>query len=165
MNGRHLWVMACLALGACKDSTPVTGWPFDPVEFFAGHTQGEAKLQTLTGRSHAVSVDSVGKSDGRGGLILKQKIVEDREPPRIRTWTIRPTGPNHWSGTLTDAAGPVSVERTSADVTIRYRMRNGASVEQHLEKPPGVVVDNHMTVSRFGIRLARLDEQIRKLGS
>jgi Protein of unknown function (DUF3833) len=162
---RRGWVMACLALGACTDSTPTTGWPFDPVEFFAGHTRGEAKLDTLTGRRHAISVDSFGTPDGHGGLILEQRIAEEGKSPRVRTWTIRPSGPNRWTGTLTDAAGPVSVERTSSDVTIVYRLRNGASVEQHLEKPPGDVVDNHMTVSRFGIRLARLDERIRKLGS
>jgi hypothetical protein len=44
-------------------------------------------------------------------------------------------------------------------------MKNGARVEQHLqqERPAGTV-SNHMTVSGFGVRLATLDERIRKVG-
>ena len=52
-----------------------------------------------------------------------------------------------------------------SEVIISYRMQNGAKVEQHLQRPPAGVVENHMMVTRFGIRLATLDEQIRKAGA
>lgn len=160
---KKLCALAIAVLGGCENKVGVSGWPFDPVQFFAGHTHGEARLRLITGVSRRVSVDSIGTSDGRGGLVLGQAIREDGQAERVRRWTIQPAGPNHWTGTLTDAVGPVDVRRTTTDVTIRYRMKSGPEVEQHLQLPPGGQAWNHMTVSRFGIRVATLDEQIRKL--
>ena len=155
---------AALTLCACgRSAVPETGWPFDPIRFFTGHTQGTATLRTITGASHQIAVDSHGSADGHGGLVLDQAIDEQGKRPRTRRWVLRPAGPNRWTGTLTDAAGPVAVERTQADVVIRYRMHSGANVEQHLQLPPGGLADNHLVVSRFGLKLATLDERIRKL--
>lgn len=150
-------------LGGCSGGNfAATGWPFDPVEFFTGHTRGHATLRLLTGSHHGVSVESYGATDHRGGLRLAQIVREDGKPERERQWILRPAGNNRWRGTLSDAEGPVEVERTPWEVTISYRMHNGAHVEQHLQRPPGGIVENHMIVSRFGIRLATLDERIRK---
>ncbi len=163
---RVLGLLICTLFG-CDSSTrtPVTGWPFDPVQFFAGHTRGDAKLHLITGATRQVSVDSIGTPDGHGGLVLKQTIAEQGSSPRVRQWVLHPAGTNRWTGSLTDARGPVLVERTRNDVTIRYRMKNGAEVEQHLELPPGGFAVNHMSVSRFGIQVAALDERVRKVGA
>src|SRR6185295_13531630 len=110
----------CVMLSVCSDSTPVTGWPFDPIEFFTGHTRGEARLRTIVGSSRRVLVDSVGTPDGHGGLVLVQTIAEQGHPPRVRRWALHPAGKNRWAGALTDAAGAATVTRTSADVTIAY---------------------------------------------
>jgi hypothetical protein len=161
---RSVALVACALAGCSGSDVETTGWPFDPVKFFTGHTQGDATLRLISGASHRVSVDSRGRPDGHGGLVLDQRIREAGKPERTRQWVLHPAGPNRWTGTLTDAVGPVAVERTSEDVTIRYRMHGGAEVEQHLGLPPGgATADNHLTVSRFGIRLATLDEKIRKV--
>jgi Protein of unknown function (DUF3833) len=160
---RSVALLACLLTGCSGSEVATTGRPFDPVQFFAGHTQGEASLRLITGASHRVSVDSRGTADRHGGLVLDQAIREAGKPERTRRWVFRPAGPGRWTGTLTDAVGPVTVERTSVDVAIRYTMHNGENVEQHLQLPPGGAVYNHLTVSRFGIRLATLDEKIRKV--
>ena len=159
---RALALLAFLPAACDSSSVAVTGWSFDPVQFFAGHTQGDATLRLVTGGRHHVSVDSHGTPDGHGGLVLDQTIREQGSKTRTRRWILHPEGANRWSGTLTDAAGHVAVERTPTDVAIRYRMKNGAHVEQHLQQPPSGAVLNHMTVSRFGIRLATLDERITK---
>lgn len=163
MKLKLLFPMAMMLAACGSNSVQVTGWPFDPVKFFTGQTRGDAILKLITGASHRISVDSRGVSDGHGGLVLDQAIREEGSKPRTRRWTMRPEGPNRWTGTLTDASGPVEVERTASDVTIRYRMHNGANVEQHLELPPGGSLDNHLEVSRFGVTLASLDERIRKV--
>jgi len=159
---RHA-LLATLIVGGCSDSNvDLAGSPFDPVQFFTGRSHGDATLQTIVGRPSTVSVDSLGTPDGRGGIVLQQTVRQQGKAARVRKWTLTPRGPSRWSGTLSDAAGPVVVERTASDVAIRYRMKNGARVEQHLKLQPGGVAQNHMTVSRFGLTLATLDERIRK---
>ena len=162
---RSTALLLTCSLAACSSSSDValTGWPFDPVEFFTGHTHGQATLKLITGASRHVSVDSHGRFDGKGGLVLDQLINEQGSRPRMRRWTLHPAGADRWTGTLTDAAGPVVVQRTKSDVTIEYTMHNRARVEQHLQLPPGGIADNHLSVSRFGLKLATLDERIRKL--
>ena len=156
-------VLLVLAAAACSPSPPpVTGWPFDPIRFFAGHTHGEATLHVITGASHHVSIDSRGKLAPPRGLILDQTIREQDKPARVRRWVLAPAGPNRWTGTLTDADGPVEVVRTDRDVAIRYRMHDGSKVEQHLQQPADGLVRNHLTVSKYGLRVATLDEVVRK---
>lgn len=161
---RTVWLILC-ALGGCSDNSqaPGTGGPFDPVQFFAGHTTGAAKLHLITGATRSVAVDSMGTPDGHGGLVLDQTIREQGKSARVRRWVLQPAGPNRWGGTLTDANGPVLVERTPSDVTIRYRMKSGPEVEQHLQLASAGVASNHLSVQRFGIEIATLDERIRKL--
>ena len=151
-----------LVLAGCSSDVPTTGWPFDPIAFFSGRTHGEATLHILLGGSRHIVVDGVGEADGQGGLILDQRIAEEGKRPRLRRWVLHAAGPNRWTGTLSDAKGPVTVERTPAGVSIRYRTHSGQDVAQTLQRPSGGDVDNHLTVSKWGIRLARLDETITK---
>lgn len=161
---RRIGALLLVALSGCSGSnqSSAAGWPFDPVQFFTGHTTGKARLHLITGAVRNVAVDSHGEPDAHGGLVLVQAIAEDGKPARTRRWTLHPAGANRWTGTLTDAQGPVVIERTPTDVVIRYRMKGGLQVEQHLQLPPGGVASNHMSISRFGVRVASLDEQIRK---
>ena len=77
---------------------------------------------------------------------------------------MRQTGPGRWTGTLTDAAGPVTVVEKGNTGLIRYRMRNGAQVEQELRLlPGGRVLRNRLVVHKWGVRVAWVDETIRKL--
>lgn len=159
---RFAAALLLLAVTGCSSQSPTTGWPFDPIAFFSGRTHGEATLHVLLRGSHRIVVDGIGKSDGHGGLILDQRIREEDKAPRVRRWVLHPAGPNRWTGTLTDAQGPVTVESTASGVHIHYRMHSGPQVEQWLQRPPNSAVSNRLTVSRWGIRLAWLDETIRK---
>ena len=163
---RAALLFACL-LGGCHESsqTPDAGGPFDPVQFFSGHSIGEAKLHLITGAQRQVSVDSMGTPDRHGGIVLDQAIREEGKPPRSRRWVLDPAGDNRWSGTLSDAKGPVEVERTPIDVSIRYRMKSGPDVVQHLKLAADGTAENHMSVTRFGLEVATLDERIRKLAN
>ena len=163
MKGGVKVVALLLALAGCSKPPPVAGSSFDPLKFFSGHSHGNARLRTVLGSSRAIWVDSHGAPDGHGGLILDQRMTEQGKPPSARQWVLHPAGAGRWSGTLSDARGPVTIERTPTDVAIRYRMKNGAMVEQHLRQAPSGAVNNALIVTRFGIRLATLSEQIQKL--
>lgn len=158
---------AALALGSCAaPALPPAdaAATFDAVQFFSGRTQGEGTLHRMIGGSSRITVESTGRVDPRGTLILDQKIREDDKLPRLRRWVIRRTGPNRFTGSLTDADGPVEITVAGARATIRYRMKAGPWVEQQLAlQPGGRTLLNRLTVTRLGMRLARLDETIRKL--
>ena len=158
---------AALVLAGCAPSSPLPADPaarFDPVAFFTGHTHGEATLQKVLSPAVRVHVDSIGRSDGHGGLILDQAIRENGKPSRRRRWLFRSDGHSGYRGSLTDVAGPVDFVVAGPRATIHYRMKNGMVVDQRLAlQRDRHTVLNQLVVKKFGVRVARLDETIRKL--
>ena len=159
--------LLALALGSCNVGTVLpadAAARFDPIAFFEGRTRGEGTLHRVLARDLRITVDSSGRRDGRGGLVLDQAIREGDKPARLRRWVMHPAGPNRYRGALTDAVGPVEMTIAGPRATVRYRMRGGLAVEQQLAlQPGGRVVLNELNVRRMGMRVARLDETIRKL--
>jgi hypothetical protein len=160
--------VSLLTLAACGCTRGVVlpaaqGAAFDPIAFFKGHTHGEGDLQTLFGRPVHVSVDSVGTM-GENGLILDQTIREAKKPPSMRRWTIRRVAQNRYTGTLTDAIGPVTAEVVGPRAHIKYLMRHGLVVEQELaQQPGGATLVNRLVVHKFGARVATLNETIKRV--
>ena len=77
---------------------------------------------------------------------------------------MRPVGPNHFTGSLTDAVGPVDVTVAGNRATIRYTMKGGLRVDQLLQlKNDGRTLSNNVVVKKFGLRFARVEGMIRKL--
>lgn len=159
--------LAALALAACA---PASALPadasarFDPAAFFLGRSQGEGSLRKLVGSASRISVDSVGRRMADGSLVLDQAIRDGARPARTRRWVMRPLGGGRFTGSLTDAAGPVAITVAGPRASIRYRMKNGLDVAQQLAlQPGGRILLNRLTVTKFGIRVATLDETIRKL--
>lgn len=136
---------------------------FDPVTFFEGRTHGEGVLRKVFAKPVHVSVDSIGRPVA-DGLILDQIILEDHKPPSTRRWTISRVGQNTYSGTLTDAIGPVTAEVVGPRAEIEYRIRHGLEVEQQLaEQPDGKSLLNHLTVRKLGVQVATLTETIKRV--
>ena len=164
---KRLVAITALALSGCATAPLLPADPaanLDPILFFAGRTVGEGVLHKTIGGSSRITVEGAGRIDERGTLILDQTIREDDKLPRLRRWVMRRASPNRFTGTLTDAAGPVEIAVAGPRATIRYRMENGLAVNQQLAlQPGGRTLINRLTVTRLGIRVARLDETIRKL--
>ncbi len=156
---------AVLVLGsACSAAIPPEGPALDMVAFFTGKTRGEGQLSVLLEAPKRISVDSVGRTDRKGDLILDQTVREEGKAARNRRWVMRRAGPGRFTGTLTDAVGPVSVTVAGSEADIRYKMKDGLSVAQTLQlQPGGQTIANRMAVKKFGVRVARLQETIRKL--
>ena len=137
--------------------------PFDPVAFFTGPTRGEGVLNELLGREKRTQTVSVGHVDKDGWLVLDQKVAVTGDPVRQRRWRLKQTGNGKYSGTLSDAKGPVEVEITGQSVQIHYVMKGGISVEQTLTPMPGGrALDNRATFRKFGMKVAALTERIEK---
>ena len=155
-------------VGAFALTLATTAWaedskPFDPVAFFTGSTHGRGVLNELLGKEKRTSAQSVGRVDKDGWLVLDQKVDVQGDPLRQRHWRLKQVAPGRFSGTLSDAKGPVEVTVAGQSMRIRYTMKNGIKVDQNLSAlPGGKAVDNHTTFRKFGMKVATLVERIEK---
>jgi hypothetical protein len=154
-----------MMLVGCAPSSPLpadAAARFDPVAFFNGHTHGDAILQKAFSPAIRVRVDSLGRADGHGGLILDQAIREGDKPARHRRWRFRANDRGGYTGSLTDAFGPVDFVVAGPRASIKYRLKHGLVVHQQLalQRDRHLVI-NRLIVTKFGVRVATLDEQIR----
>jgi hypothetical protein len=156
-------LLLALTLTACTSvELPAGPAPLDPIAFFTGVTQGEGKLDTLVARPVPITVSSLGFPE-HGGLKLIQRIEEGNKPLRVRTWIMKQAEAGRYTGTLTDAAGPVDIVVTGPRATIRYRTPSGLRIRQQLAlQPDGRTLLNRLEAFKFGIRVATLDETISK---
>ena len=151
-------LLSAVLLGAA-----VAAEPFDPVAFFEGRTHGAGILRVVLKAPQSVRVESVGSIAEDGTLVLRQQIDVEREKPRQRVWRLKRTGRASYSGTLSDARGPVTVTAERGTIRIRYRSSDGLSVQQWLTPAAGgKVIDNRMSFSKLGVTVARLTERIEK---
>jgi hypothetical protein len=68
------------------------------------------------------------------------------------------------TGTLTDATSPVELVIAGDSAVIRYVMKGGLNIEQHLQlQPDGKTLSNHVAAKKFGLKFARVDGTVRKL--
>lgn len=136
---------------------------FDPVEFFRGRTHGVGTLKAALQKSKIIRVDSIGREQKDGALLLIQTVHEPGKAPRTRTWRMRKEPSGRYSGTLSDAKGRVRVDVEPTGVRIRYTDKDNLAFDQRLTATGPRQVSNRMTIKRFGIRVATYDEVIRKL--
>ena len=117
----------------------------------------------LAGR-HGVRDRARGRRDASGALLLDQIVEEEGKPARRRIWRLVRGGGNRVTGTISDARGAVSGELQGNVLHLRYRLAEGASVEQWITlQPGGRTATNRMTFSRFGFRVATVETVIRKV--
>jgi len=152
-----------LVLSGCGAAAPAAPPTFDPLAFFTGQSSGEGTLKVMTKPSVPIHVESQGRPDGKGGVILDQTIREGSKPARKRRWVMRPTSPTTLTGTITDNPGPVTGRLDGNRLLIDYTMKSGLKAEQILTiQPGGRSMINRMTVRKFGIPVAHIHEVITK---
>ena len=84
----------------------------------------------------------------------------------MRSWHLLPAGPGRFTGTLTDANGPVVASVAGPRLDIAYPMKGGLKAVQVLTlRPDGKTLDNELTVTKFGVQLARVGMAAARRGS
>jgi hypothetical protein len=151
-----------LTLAAAGEASAASD-PIDPVAFFTGASHGEGRLREAFKRERRVSTDSVGRAEKDGLLTLDQKMAIEGEPLRVRHWRLRQVAANRFTGTLTDATGPVDAQVIGRAIRIRYPMKGGLKVESWLTAVPGArAFDNKTIITKWGLKVAALTERIEK---
>jgi hypothetical protein len=148
------------ALPAAAATVPL----FDPIGFFAGPTHGTGTLHILFSKPRTTDVRGSGLMTAPGKITLDQDVVQGQGAARHRSWRLRRAGPDHYTGTLTDAVGPVVADAKGNALHIAFTMKGGLRVEQRLYlQPGGEVALNRMTVRKLGVVVATLDERIERV--
>jgi len=108
-------------------------------------------------------VDSIGGKGDRGDFVLIDTVHEGDKPVRQRKWIMKPAGPNHFTGSLTDAIGPVDIKVDGDTAAISYMMKGGLKVEQELQlQRDGKTLGNRVTAKKLGMKFARVEGTVRK---
>jgi hypothetical protein len=140
--------------------------PMQPMEFFEGRTEGSGVVRVLLKKAYRSRSVGNGRMMPDGSLLLVQQVEEGGQPPQQRRWKIRQTGPRTFTGTMSDAVGPVTVDQVGGRYRFRFRLKGNLSVEQWLAPlPGGKVANNSMTVRKLGVRVASGEGTIRRVPS
>lgn len=158
-----LWLPECVAVS--PDHELAAAAPsFSPEGFFAGKTAGSGTLRVVFSRSREVRVAGNGNVDNDGTFVLTQTVMEGDKPARTRVWHLHRVGGNRFTGTLTDAVGPVTGDAHGNLFHLRFRAKGGLRIEQWLYLQPDSRTSlNRMVVRKFGIPVAALSETIRRV--
>ncbi|HEX6661395.1 MAG TPA: DUF3833 family protein [Sphingomicrobium sp.] len=151
---------AALALAGAASAPPPA---LDMTAFFTGRSHADNVMKIVFKQPARLVVDSVGGKGDRGDFVLIDTVREEGKPARERKWIMRPVGPNHFTGSLTDATGPVDVTVNGRQSVIRYTMKGGLKVVQQMVlQADGRTLTNHVVVRKFGLKFASVDGTIRK---
>ena len=157
-----------LELAGCVSTTHLASAPaprFDAVAFFAGRSEGKGVLKIALRRRSTTLVEGKGRVTADGGIVLDQTVRRQGTPATRRQWVLHPVGTGRYTGTLSDAVGPVDGRVEGSVLHLRFAMKGGLQAEQFLAlQPGGSVAQNVMIVRKMGVAVARLDESIMRLG-
>ena len=99
-----------------------------------------------------------------GSLSLVQQVHDDGQPSHQRVWRIRQVSAGRFSGTMSEAVGPVQVQEIGGKFRFKFRMKGNLAVEQWVTPMPGGrSAQSKITVKKFGMRVASSQGTIRKL--
>lgn len=157
-------ISACVPsdhLASVRATAPV----FDPIVFFAGHTKGRGSLAVAMRHRKQTLVDGHGIVTPDGiDLIQDVRLGDDK--PTHRIWHLRRIANGHYTGTLSDARGPVTGKVDGNCFHLRFAMKGGLHAQQWLYLGPGgQTARNRMVVTKFGLPVASLDETIVRIAS
>jgi hypothetical protein len=167
-KGAHeqpLRMIATAALLAGLALSPAqAGRLIDPLRFFEGRTECVSMMNVLMKKPVRMSSFGRGAIGPDGTLVLVQRVEQEGQQPYARRWQIREVAPDHFSGSMSEAEGPVTIERVGGRYRFRFRMKGALSVEQWLiPQPGGRSAISTLLVRKLGFAVARSEGMIRKV--
>jgi len=138
--------------------------PIKPLEFFEGRTESTGTIKVVLKKAFKTHSSGIGKIGADGALLLVQRVEDEGKPSRERRWKIRETSPGKFTGTMSEATGPIAIEEVDGRYRFRFKMKGGLSVEQWvIPNPGGKSAKNTMTIKKLGVTVATGTGTIRKL--
>ena len=136
----------------------------DPMHFFEGHTESIGTVKIAMQKPFRSRAVGKGEILPDGSLHLVQRIEDQGQLPKERRWRIRKVAAGRYSGTMSEAKGPVTVEEIGGRYRFRFRMEGSVLVEQWLTPAPNYrSADSKVTIRNYGVLVGRSEAVIRKL--
>jgi hypothetical protein len=157
-------VLFALAAIVLISGTAPAGSENNPLSFFEGITESVGTMNVLMHKPIVTKSVSRGNLGPDGSLSLLQRVEEQGKPAHFRRWLIRQLAPGHFSGSMSEASGPVTIDQEGGRFHFRFKMKGGLSVDQWftpLEGGRSAMTD--MTVRKFGFAVARSHGIVRKV--
>lgn len=111
----------------------------------------------------------VTRSQGRGRivndreLLLVQHVNEVGRRQFERYWHIREVAPGQFGGTMSEASGPVSIEKRGGNYLFRFTLADNLKVEQWLIPQNDSLVQVRVTIRKYGIPVVHSQGWIRRV--
>jgi hypothetical protein len=161
---RSLFLAAAASLIAAPALAAVPASSESPMAFFEGRTLSEGTTKIVMRKPYKAQSSGIGRIEPDGTLNLVQQVQEGDGPRKERRWRIRQVAPGHFAGTMSEAVGPVTVDKVGERFRFRFKMKGGLQVEQWLAPlPDGRSARSTLTVRKLGIAVATGQVLIRKL--
>jgi hypothetical protein len=134
------------------------------MRFFEGRTESLGTIRLFLKKPYRSRAVGRGVIESDGSLLLIQQVEDEGRPPRERRWRIRQVGPGRFSGNMSEAIGPVTIEEVGGSYRFRFKMKGNFAVEQWLVPlPGGTAARNSLKVRKFGMTVGTSDGTIRKI--
>lgn len=138
----------------------------DPLGFFVGRTEDQGVMKVMFKPSYRTETISNGKIEPDGSLVLVQRVENQGQAPRQRIWHVRQVSPGHYLAAMSDAVGPVMIDKIANRYRFEFKIKGGLSVEQWLTPlSGGMAVRSSLTVKKLGFTVATNEGLIRKMPS
>jgi hypothetical protein len=135
----------------------------EPLRFFEGRTEMLSLVKVMMKKPYSSRTIGRGHILPDGSLSLVQQIQDPGKPTRQRRWKIREIGPGKYTGTMSEAIGPVQVQEIGGRFLFRFSMKGKLAIEQWITPMPGgKTARTRMTAKKLGMRVATSEGTIRK---
>lgn len=157
-----LVLVLCISVVSVSSQAKEGSLEFTPHNGFSGHSEGNGKLSLFFGKRRLFHVESHGYDQTADGTFrLDQTVTFEGQPSQERTWILKTIGQNHFTGTLSDAAGPVTGLTNGSRLQLKYRVKGPLIMHQTLKlMPDGKTIDNVGRITLLGITVGHLHETI-----
>jgi hypothetical protein len=158
-----LHIAAAPLLLAASAPSPVER-RLDPLLFFVGSTESVGRVNVIFQKEYGTHSTGEGRIESDGSLLLIQQVFDDGKSPHERRWHIRQVGPGRYTGTMSEAVGPVMIDKVGERYRFRFAMDGRLSVEQMMASlPGGRLASSSAKIRKFGFVVATTDGIVRRL--
>ena len=134
------------------------------MRFFEGRTESLATIKLVMKKPYKSRSIGRGEIKPDGSLLLVQRVEDEGKQPHERRWHIRETSPGKFTGTMSEAKGPVVVDEVGGRYRFRFRMKGNVSVEQWIAPlPGGKTASTKVTIRKMGITVGQSEGTIKRL--